>query len=94
MPTFVPSAICLECLKRRQVCKAIVKLLVPKYITFPTDARLKHVMAGFQKRGFPQFCGAIDGTHIPIEGPTNNASDYYNRKGWHSVILQGTVDIY
>ena len=76
------------------MCKAIVKLLVPKYITFPTDARLKHVMAGFQKRGFPQFCGAIDGTHIPIEGPTNNASDYYNRKGWHSVILQGTVDIY
>lgn len=31
-------------------------------------------------------------THIPIEGPANNASDYYNRKECHSVILQGTVD--
>ena len=49
-------------------------------------------MAGFLSRGFPQCAGAIDGTHIPVEAPAENASDYYNRKGWHSVILQGTVD--
>ena len=49
-------------------------------------------MAGFLRRGFPQCAGAIDGTHIPVEAPAENASDYYNRKGWHSVILQGTVD--
>ena len=74
------------------MCKAIVKLLLPKYITFPNDTRLQQVMAGFLRRGFPQCAGAIDGTHIPVEAPAENASDYYNRKGWHSVILQGTVD--
>ena len=63
-----------------------------KYITFPNGTRLQHVMAGFLRRGFPQCAGAIDGTHIPVEAPAENASDYYNRKGWHSVILQGTVD--
>ena len=72
------------------MCKAIVKLLLPKYITFPNGTRLQHVMAGFLSRGFPQCAGAIGGTHIPVEAPAENASDYYNRKGWHSVILQGT----
>ena len=76
----------------RDVCRAIVRILLPIYI-FPSDSRLKHAMEGFQKRGFPQECvGAIDGTHIPIEAPRENASDYHNRKGWHSIILQGTVD--
>ena len=77
---------------RTDVCKAIVKLLLPKYITFPNGTRLQYVMAGFLSRGFPQCAGAIDGTHIPVAAPAENASDYYNRKGWHSVILQGTVD--
>ena len=78
---------------RKDVCKAIVKLLLPKkYITFPNGTRLQHVMAGFLRRGFPQCAGAIGGTHIPVEAPAENAYDYYNRKGWHSVILQGTGD--
>lgn len=32
--------------------------------------------------------GCIDGTHIAIPGPLNDNS-YYNRKGYHSVVLQG-----
>ena len=36
--------------------------------------------------------GAIDGTHIPVEAPVENPTDYHNRKGWDSVILHGTVD--
>ena len=34
----------------------------------------------------------IDGCHIPIEAPRNCPADYHNRKGWHSIILQGLVD--
>lgn len=39
----------------------------------------------------PRF-GAADGTHIPIQGPKEFQNDYYNRKGFHSVVLQGFVD--
>ena len=36
--------------------------------------------------GFPQ---CEDGSHIPIISPH---TDYYKRKGWHSVVLQGAVN--
>ena len=80
------------CLIRREVCCAIVKELLPKYIKVPFGSKLTSVLNGFAKRGFPHCGGAIDGTHIPIEAPQDSPSDYYNRKGWHSVILQAMVD--
>jgi len=41
---------------------------------------------------FLNFLGAIDGTHNPIVRPKDSAADYYNRKGFYSIIVQGTVD--
>ena len=50
-------------------------------------------MAGFERKtGFPMCAGAIDGTHIPVVGPVSYPTDYYNRKGWYSIVLQGLVD--
>ena len=43
-------------------------------------------------RGFPQCFGAIDGSHIPIIAPSTDPLDYYNRKGFHSIVLQALVD--
>ena len=34
----------------------------------------------------------VDGTHIPIIAPEEFAKDYYNRKGYYSVLMQGLVD--
>ena len=34
----------------------------------------------------------IDGTHIPIISPQECLADYYNRKDWHSILLQGAID--
>ena len=34
----------------------------------------------------------MDGSHIPIISPHECPADYYNRKGWHFIILQGTVN--
>ena len=34
----------------------------------------------------------MDGSHIPIVSPQECPADYCIRKGWHSVILQGTID--
>ena len=51
------------------------------------------IVNGFETRwGFPQCVGAIDGSHIPIASPQEYPADYYNRKGWHSIVLQGVVD--
>ena len=44
------------------------------------------------KWGVPQRFGAIDGTHIPLTVPSENHTDYYNHKGWYSMLIQGLVD--
>lgn len=81
------------CFVTRQVCRAMVTILLPKYVRFPVNDVLKEVVAGFKhKWGFPQCAGVVDGTHIPIVSPQEYPADYYNRKGWHSVLMQGTVN--
>lgn len=63
------------------------------YIRQPTGNDLRDIINGFRdKWGFPQAAGAIDGTHIRIKAPENIRNDYYNRKGWYSVLLQAIVD--
>ena len=81
------------CVVTKEVCAAIVECLLPKYIKIPTGAALRENVEAFKTElGFPQCVGAVDGTHIPIISPQECPADYYNRKGWHSIILQGTVD--
>ena len=80
------------CLIHRDDCCAIVKVLLPKYVKIPVGSALTNLISGFEKRGFPDCGGAIDGTHIPIEAPQESPTDYHNRKGWHSVIFQALVD--
>ena len=40
----------------------------------------------------PQCFGAIDGSHMPILAPDLLHTDYYNHKGWYSMLIQGLVD--
>lgn len=81
------------CLILHDNCKAIVKVLQRKYMQFPRGERLQEVVNGFKsKLGMIQCCGAIDGSHIPVMPPALHHTDYYNRKGWYSIILQGIVD--
>ena len=81
------------CVAVHDVCSAIVECLASQYIRIPTGQDLRQIVNGFQSKwGFPQCIGAIDGSHIPIIAPKENPLDYYNRKGYHSVVLQALVD--
>ena len=74
------------------VCEAIANRLLNRFIKFLHDNYLQQVKAGFEERGMPQAIGAIDGFHIPIKALKNKPGDYYNRKGFYSVVLQAVVD--
>ena len=81
------------CVITKDVCAAIVRKLLVKYIRIPTGDGLKEVVDGFKhKWEFPQCAGSVDGTHIPIVSPEECPADYYNRKGWHSILMQGVVN--
>lgn len=76
-----------------ETCRAIATHLLPQYVSIPQGDMLKEVVEGFETcLGFPQAAGAIDGSHIPIIRPDESASDYYNRKGYYSIIMQAMVD--
>ena len=68
-------------------------MFAKEYISFPTGSELNRVVDGFKdKWDIIQCAGSIDGLHIPVSPPACNHTDYYNRKGWYSVILQAVVD--
>ncbi|XP_066596942.1 putative nuclease HARBI1 [Prorops nasuta] len=77
----------------KQIVWALRNLMF-KFIRWPTPVECEENERVFQRRcaGFEGIIGAIDGCHIPIKQPPNNANDYYNRKDFHSIILQGTCD--
>ncbi|KAG6926834.1 hypothetical protein G0U57_011028 [Chelydra serpentina] len=72
-----------------QVAHAIVDLLLSKVVTL---GDVQVIIDGFSTMGFPNCGGAIDGTHIPILGPDHQSSQYINRKGYFSMVLQALVD--
>lgn len=47
----------------------------------------------FEERwNFPHCLRAMDGKHVSIILPTGSGSEFYNYKGWHSMVLLAIVD--
>jgi len=66
---------------------SVVTAIIAKhkqFIKWPsTVAESREIADGFFARcGFPGVVGAIDGTHIPIPGPSSHRESYINRKGY------------
>ena len=78
----------------RRVCSRISDVLGPKYITLPKNETELHdaVTNFYNKHGFPQCFGAIDGTHIYIKQPSEIPMDYLNRKNRYSLNVQALCD--
>ncbi|CAM5074110.1 unnamed protein product [Natator depressus] len=72
-----------------QVANTIKDLLISRVVTL---GNVQVIVNGFAAMGFPNCCGAIDGTHIPILAPEHQAAEYINRKGYFSMVLQALVD--
>jgi hypothetical protein len=71
----------------------IEKFLVEK-IRFPnTELEINKITNGFKKLGrISNVIGIIDGSHIPVKAPHLFPIDYFNRKGYYSIVLQAVVD--
>ena len=74
----------------KEICGVISKNLGPELIQFPESKEdVQKATAGFLNRfGFLQVIGCIDGTHIPIKQPSENAHDYYSYKMKHTINVQ------
>lgn len=56
------------------------------FIRWPTFEEAEVTSRNIQKKkNFPGVIGAVDGTHITIAAPKENALAYINRKGHHSI---------
>ena len=64
------------------------------FIKWPTTAAVinKNMNGFYRRRRFPGIIDCIDGTQIRIIAPSNNESDFVNRKGFHSINVQGVCD--
>jgi len=65
--------------------------LMKVFIRWPFIERQHQIASAFAS-GIDGVIGAIDGCHINISAPTQNAEDYVNRKSRHSLNLQAVVD--
>lgn len=81
------------CKIMHRVSEKIIETLMPKWINIPDEEECKLISERFEIRcGFPQIILAIDGSHIPITPPAQGRSEFFNRKGWLSLVLQAAVD--
>ncbi|KAK4887063.1 hypothetical protein RN001_003334 [Aquatica leii] len=72
-------------LRNRKILSSISQLK-DEYIKWPTPAECVQIAARIENRcQLPGVVGAIDGTHIVFKQAKNNAIDFYNRKGQHSM---------
>ena len=88
----VPHNSCSKLL--REVCQAIIDEYAEEVMSCPvTPAEWGTVEERFRNRwNLPHAVGAIDGKHIKITCPANEGSNYFNYKGFYSVVLMALVD--
>ena len=64
-----------------------------EFIKWPTGDKLTSIKNHFYNvAGFPAVVGCVDGTHIRIQAPRDDEKGYINRKGYHSINVQGICD--
>jgi len=77
----------------REVCEAIIEECLEEQMSTPTTEQGWREIADdwYQRWNFPHTIGAIDGKHVACKAPPDSGSEYYNYKGFFSVILFAMV---
>lgn len=71
-----------------QFSSAVNSILLKKFIRWPSTTVMEKFAQEFQNlHHIPYVVGAVDGSYISIIAPRLHATDYYNRKGFHSILL-------
>ncbi|XP_044765286.1 putative nuclease HARBI1 isoform X2 [Coccinella septempunctata] len=61
-------------------------------IVWPSATEFRSISEEFADMGFPNAIGCIDGTHIRIYAPLDDAVSYLNRKKYYSIQVQAVCD--
>ena len=79
---------------RMTICKAILKEFQQEYLVCPTDPEdWKKIEERVRNRwNVPHAVGALGGKHIAIKKPKKSGSEYFNYKGYFSLLLLALVD--
>jgi hypothetical protein len=78
-----------------EVAQAIFNHMTKRYIRFPTTEEAIRTMEFWRtKSGIPGVVACIDGSHIPIQQPSQGGRGYFNRKSFYSLNIQGTSGIF
>ncbi|KAI8022049.1 Protein ALP1-like [Camellia lanceoleosa] len=83
-----------------EVCSAIKSVLMPKFLQWPDESKLKEVKDEFELiSGIPNVGGSVYTTHVPIIAPKTSPAAYFNKKhtertqkNSYSITVQGVVD--
>ncbi|XP_051156192.1 putative nuclease HARBI1 [Leptopilina boulardi] len=71
----------------------VLNELSADYIRWPQREELLRIEQAFREMaGFRNVVGAVDGTHIQISAPPDNAVSYINRKNLYSLNVQAICD--
>ena len=75
------------------VCEAIYKVLAPDYMKCPSTKEWEYIIDQTKTRWqFSNCFAAADGKHIGIICPKERGSQFYNYKGFFSIIVLVFVD--
>ena len=78
----------------REVCQAIIDKYVHEVLVCLSTPDGWRAAADkfFQHWNFPHTCGALDGKHVACRCPPKSGSQYFNYKGFYSIVLMALVD--
>lgn len=76
-----------------EVCAAIWEKFNSEYLPQPSQINWLQIADDFSNMwNFPNILGAIDGKHVAMQAPSHSGSEYFNYKGYHSIILLAMCD--